>query len=186
MSDGPHRSLPMRRHWKKFAERASKRSYSLEDVAAVLPSALMRDFKEAPIKEVHDILVGDGQIPLFHQDSADQLERLRRICRGSTVGYAVIDCAMEASANGLTGEAAYNAAVINASKAHSRAVFHQIEEHFRRKEPGSQFNLRSRMNDACSQVSFGSFASAMMSGKVGTKGNFDVIKHAGIDEGPQL
>lgn len=186
MSDGPHRSLPMRRHWKKFAERASKHSYSLDEVSAVLPSALMNDFKDAPLNQVSGIFLGDGQIPLFQQDCADRLEELRRICRGSTVGNTLIDCAIEANANGLTGEAAINAAVRNASEAYARTILHQIEEHYRRKQPGSQFNVRNRMSAACNQVSFASFASEMMYGNDGTKGKFDVMKRTGIDEGPRL
>jgi len=186
MSDGPFRSLPLRRHWKKFAERAETSSYSLEEVAAVLLGALMNDSKEAPFNSVRDILLGGGQIPLFPLNCADRLEELRGTCRGSTVGNMLIDCAIEANANGLTGELAVNMAGGNALEAYTGGTCHQIEEHYLRKQPGSELNVRERMNAACKQVSFASLASVIMSGNGGSSGKFQIIKHRGIDEGPRL
>lgn len=186
MSDGPHRSLPLRRHWKKFAERAAVRSYSLDEVAAVLPGALTNDFKEAPLNQIRDILLGDSQRSLFPRNCADQLEELRGTCRGSTVGNMLIDCAIEANAIGLTGDTAINAAAKNASEAYARGIMRQIEEHYRRKQPGSELNVRNRMSAACEQVSFASFASEIMSGKSDSAGKYRLMKHTGIDEGPRL
>jgi hypothetical protein len=50
MSDGPHRSLPMRRHWKDLAERAAKAAFSPDQVCEALPLALKCDILEAPIE----------------------------------------------------------------------------------------------------------------------------------------
>lgn len=186
MSDGPHRSLPMRRHWKKFAERAATRSYSLDEVAAVIPGALVNDFKDTPLNQVRDILLGDSQRSLFPRNCADQLEELRGTCRGSTVGNMFLDCAIEANAIGLTGDSAINAAAKNALEAYARGICRQIEEHYRRKKPGSELNVRNRLSAACEQVSFASFATEMMSGNSGGRGKLLVMKHTGIDEGPQL
>lgn len=186
MSDGPHKSLPMRRRWKKFAERAARDSYSLDEVASVIPSALMKDFQEVPLNQVRRILLDEGQIPLFHRDRADRLEEVRFSCCGSTAGNMLIDCAIEANANGLTGKAAFDAAVRNALEAYTRGSVHQIEEHYRRKQPGSEFDVRNRMRAACKQVSFDSLASVMMSGSADIKGKFEITKHTGIDEGPRL
>lgn len=186
MSDGPHRSLPMRRHWKKFAERAAKRSYSLDEAAAVLPGALSNDFKEAPLNQVRDILLGDDQISLFRRDCADRLEELRSTCRGSTAGSMLIDCAIEVTANGLTGDSAFNTSLANALKAYAQGVCRQIEEHYQRKKPESELNMRNRLSASCERVSFTSLASEMMTGNAGSRDKFLVMKHTGIDEGPRL
>jgi hypothetical protein len=61
-----------------------------------------------------------------------------------------------------------------------------MEEHYRRKKPGSELNLRNRLNAVHGQVSFASFASEMISGNAGGRVKYMVTKHTGIDEGPQL
>ena len=40
MSDGPHRSLPMRRGWKHVAERGDKPAFTTEDIAEAIVPAL--------------------------------------------------------------------------------------------------------------------------------------------------
>ena len=68
MSDGPHRSLEMRRSWKKLAERADNNVSTQEDVREALEMALERDWRlEVPVilyRRVESIL-HDTQISLF-------------------------------------------------------------------------------------------------------------------------
>lgn len=186
MSDGPHKSLPLKRHWKKFAERAATPSFSLSEVAYALPTALLKDFKEAPMSQVLKIFLGDGQISLFPTNHADLLEAVRGTCRGSTVGTILIDCAIEANTYGLTGHLACNTALENALEAYARGTCHSIEEHYKRKEPWSVVNVRDRLRSACSQVSFATLASEIMSDKPNRTGKFHLVKRTGIDEGPQI
>jgi hypothetical protein len=81
MSDGPHRSLSMRRHWKDFAERAAKAAFSPDQVCEALPLALKRDILEAPIEAMREIL--DNRKPdLFSTHHIEKLEELRRSCPG--------------------------------------------------------------------------------------------------------
>lgn len=185
MSDGPHKSLPLRRHWKKFAERAATPSFSPSEVAAALPNALLNDFREAPMAQVFNIFLGDGQISLFHEDCADLLEAVRSCCRGA-VGNILIDCAIEANVDGLTGDLACKTALENALEAYARGTCRSIEEHYKRKESRSVANVRDRLKGACSQISFATLASEMMSDKTDRTGQFHLIKRTGIDEGPQL
>jgi hypothetical protein len=46
MSDGPHRSLPMRRGWKRVAERGDKRAYASEEVSEAIIVALEQDCRQ--------------------------------------------------------------------------------------------------------------------------------------------
>lgn len=45
MSDGPHRSLPMRKPWRELAMRGDKAAYSASEVAEAATNALASDFK---------------------------------------------------------------------------------------------------------------------------------------------
>lgn len=186
MSDGPHRSLPMRRHWKALAARAATPAYSPTQVAEAFPVALKRDFGEAPLSQIRDILGGGEQSSLFREDRAAQLEAARHACRGSAAANTLIDCAIEATANGLTGDTAFRTALENASDAHAKAGCHQIEEHWRREEPQSTVNVRDRLNTARSACSYSDLASELMSGKPTGKGDLRLRKRTGVDEGPSL
>jgi hypothetical protein len=90
---------------------------------------------------------------------------------------------LEAHANGLTGDAAYRTTLENALDARARAGCHQIEEHYRRKEPQGTTNIRDRLNAARRQCGHSEIASELMSDG---GGNMRLPKRTGIDEGPPL
>ncbi len=186
MSDGPHRSLPMRRHWKDLAQRAATAAFTAEQVAEAFPVALKNEFSEAPLAEIRKILGDRVQNSLFKENRAAQLEAVRRECPGSAAGNTLIDCALEANANGLTGEAATRTALENAVDAIARAGCHQIEEHYRRKEPQSTANVRNRLDAARTQCARSEIASELMSDDGGGSSKGRLRKRTGIDEGPPL
>lgn len=187
MSDGPHRSLPMRRHWKDLAERAATSAFTLDQVAEAFPVALKNEFSEAPLAQIRHILGGSPQTSLFKEDRAVQLEAARRTCRGSAAGNTLIDCALEANANGLTGDSALRTSIENALDAHARAGCYQIEEHYRREEPQRTANVRDRLNAARSQCAHGEIASELMSDDgTAARRKVRLRKRTGIDEGPAL
>ena len=129
MSDGPHRSLPMRRHWKDFAERSAKAAFSSGEVSEALPHAIKKDILEAPIKEVREIMGGGT---LFPEMRIEGLDALRQTHRGAAATH-LIDCAIEAAANGLNGESGAEVALKNALEGTIRDAFRGIEEHYERK-----------------------------------------------------
>ncbi len=186
MSDGPHRSLPMRQHWKHVAERAATPAYGPEEIAEAFPIALKKDFREAPVSTIRDILGAGEQNPLFNDNRAKQLEAVRRVCRGSTAGNTLIDCAIEATENGLTGEAALRSALEGALDAHARSGCHQIEEHYRREEPRSTADVRDRLAAARNLCPRSELASELIAGKNDGGDGLRLEKRTGIDEGPSL
>ncbi len=97
MSDGPHRSLPMRRHWKDLAVRSAKAAFSPDQVSEVLPHALKKEILAAPIKEIRDIM---GSDTLFSELRIERLDDLRQAHRSAAATH-VIDCAIAAAASGL-------------------------------------------------------------------------------------
>jgi hypothetical protein len=186
MSDGPHRSLPMRRHWRDLAERASTPAFSANEVGEAFPIALKRDFREAPLERVRDILGGGEQSSLFASDRAAQLEESRRFCRGSAAGGTLIDCAIEANAKGLTGDAAFRIALENALDAHARAGCHSIEEHYLREDRPNSVNVRNRLGDARRFCPYAELATELMSSSTARVRDLRLPKRTGVDEGPPL
>ncbi|MBS9718512.1 hypothetical protein ACFFUT_09215 [Pseudohalocynthiibacter aestuariivivens] len=187
MSDGPHRSLPMRNYWKRLAERADKAAYSVYEVSEALPVALRQEFREAPVEQLKKALGADDQGALFSLQNPQELDALRTECPGSAAGNALIDCAKEAVASGLTGEEACERAVESALDECSRSAFRGIEEHYYREAPDhrAQF-VRSRMDEARRQCDLNALAKTMLN--TPPKGNLgrNLSKHDGLDEGPEL
>jgi hypothetical protein len=185
MSDGPLKSLPMQRHWKKLAERAANPSYTCDEVDEGLLPPLMREFKEAPLSEIRAILGGGEQGTLFNESRAAQLDAARQACRGSAAGNTLIDCAIKANANGMTGDAALRHALRNALEDRARAGCHQIEEYQYREEPRNGAKVRDRLSEARMRCPYDRLASELMSNPKSNK-SLRLRKRTGIDEGPPL
>jgi hypothetical protein len=183
MSDGPHRSLPLLKHWKKLAALAAKPAYSLGDVAEAFPLALQKDFSKKLLSIIHDILCAGN---LFNEHYKDLLEAARSKYRGSVADNLLIDCAIEAHTAGLTGESAFRMALENALPAHALGICRQIEEHYLRKQPWSTAGIRDRLKNARDLCSHVTIASEMISDKPAKSSGYRLPKRTGIDEGPPL
>ena len=106
MSDGPYMSLPLKRRWKTVAERSSKDAWSVEDVVEATFHALERDLGEAPVQSLQRILGVGPEASLFggdHEAVLNELDYARIECRGSAIGNAAIDGAIQAVLEGLAG-----------------------------------------------------------------------------------
>jgi len=187
MSDGPHRSLPMRRHWKILAERAAKAAFSIDQVCEALPYALKKDFREAPLRIIREILGAGEQNSLFGEDKVAQLDAVRRACRGSAAANCLIDSAIEAVGNGLSGETAFVSTVANALADHTRGALRSTEEHYQRAAGGhsAQF-IRERLTGARRQCDFKSLAVELTGSGKSLRKSSHLPRHTGIDEGPPL
>jgi hypothetical protein len=186
MSDGPHRTLPMRRHWKDTAERAARLVHSESDVCEMLTFALKRDLLETPIEKMREIL--DNQKPdLFPTLQVEQLEELRSTCRGSSAANVSIDCAIEAVQNGLRGHAAVQSALKNALDDVMRSAFRGMNEHYQREAtPRETASLRARLGAARRQIDCGAIANELLSPqKPPSPRSLQLPRHTGLDEGPE-
>jgi hypothetical protein len=184
MSDGPHRSLPMRRHWKDFAERSAKAAFSPDQVSEALPHALKKEILAAPIKEIRDIMGGDT---LFPELRIERLDALRQAHRSAAASH-VIDCAVAAAASGLTGEASTQAALQNALQDTTRNALRGIEEHYQREASSrSAGYVRARLDAARQQLDFGAIARDLLaSGTPPSPRSVTLPRQSGVDEGPSL
>jgi len=166
MSDGPHRSLPMRRHWKDTAERAARPVHSSAEVCNALTHALKRDILEAPIEKMRDIL-NSRKPDLFHILS--------------------IDCAIEAVQGGLKGQAAVESTLRNALEETMRSAFRGMNDHYQREAtPKETHNLRARLDAARHKLDCGAVANELLSPtKPPSPRSLKLLRHTGLDEGPE-
>jgi hypothetical protein len=183
MSDGPHRSLPLRRHWQDFAERCAKAAFSSTEVCEALPHALKKDILETPIKEVREIMGGDTLFPV----RIEQLEALRQSHRGAAATH-LIDCAIEAAADGLQGQSGTEAAVQNALEGITRDALRGTEEHYEREASSQSAGfVRTRMDAARQQHDCGALARELLSTeKPPSRRSVSLPRRSGVDEGPPL
>lgn len=185
MSDGPHRSLPMRPHWQTVAQRAAQAAFSPDQVCEALPYALKRDILEAPIKDVRDIMSGGS---LFPKLRIEQLEGLRESCRGSAQGNVFLDCAVDAVRDGLTGDAGTETALRNALEDGTRCAVRSIEEHYEREASSRSAGfVRERLDAARQKLDCAAIARELLSlEKPPAKRSVTLPRHTGVDEGPAL
>jgi hypothetical protein len=186
MSDGPHRSLPMRRHWRDAAERAAKRVHSEPEVCEAIVVGLKRDILGAPIESVREVL--DGRRPdLFQAHIVAQLEALRSSCRGSASANVLIDCAVEATQIGATGHAAVQFALKSALEENMQSAFRGMNEHYQREaKPKEAVSLRARLDVARQQIDCGLIAHEILSSqKPPPARSTQLQRHRGLDDGPE-
>lgn len=135
MSDGPHRSLPMGRRWKKLAECLDNPSFSREELCDRRDAAILGEFSrevsDTMMAGLRDILCSSDQGSLF-APSGEEIENLRPLSNGSPVGGLLLDCAIDAVNSGRIGEIALSAACSEAAsellERHSRGM----AEHYQR------------------------------------------------------
>ncbi len=155
MSDGPHRSLNMRRGWKQLAERADNRAFAPEAIRDALPKALEQDWRaEVPESLPRQIrtIFEDTQSSLFEDEKIERLEALRSYTAGYPLSSVFLDCAIQAAAKGRTGEAAVSEAACDALKDRAARGALQVEEHFYRKTTENRAaRVRERIESGISQ-----------------------------------
>ena len=82
ISDGPHRSLPMRAGWKRVAECGDNHAYAPEEIRNAIIPALEQDCRAEITPQFVDALYKmfrEQEISLFKDQLGPQLEVLRRI-----------------------------------------------------------------------------------------------------------
>ena len=188
MSDGPHRSLPLSRRWKKVAECLDNGIVPIEDVCARVDAALLADFGAVPeiaLTALRRVLCESDQGSLFAASNAE-IENLRVLTDGSPLGGLIVDCAIGAVLSGKVGEAALASALSDASQEWMDRNCRGMDEHYQRKTGAvraSEFN--SRVGDMQNSHSLPQVTQRLVAG-----GKAMVIKapqkRTGIDQGVSL
>jgi len=151
MSDGPHRSLPMRKAWKDVAERSDKRAFASEEVSEAIVVALEQDCRQelsSPFLDAAWRIFNDPEPSLFMVQIAPQLEALRQAA-GSGLGRVVLEEAIQVAERGKTGRAGLVEAMTNALADRAAKGARQIEEHYCRKSTAPRArHVRARIEEA--------------------------------------
>jgi len=190
MSDGPHRSLPMRRAWKNVAELADNANFDVQDVLAAISEALVQDAqKEVPadfVRLIHAQFI-EGEKELFPDQRAHDLSNAQRLVDGLPLGSLLFTCAVQELLNGNAGEQGVSEAMQSALDDRAWRGARQIEEHYLRHPRSSKkraINIRGRLAHAISQLSIEKTAQQALQGKASRLQK--TIRHQGLDEGVPL
>ena len=185
MSDGPHRSLPMRRAWKRVAERSDKRAFASEEVSEAIVVALEQDCRQempAPFLDAAWRIFSDPEPSLFVVQIAPQLEALRQMA-GSGLGRVVLEEAILVAERGMTGRAGLVDALRNALLDRAAKGARQIEEHYCRESntPRAR-HVRARIEDAIGSAVIDGLARRILQVE-STPGLPRVTMQQGLDDG---
>jgi len=188
MSDGPHRSLPMRRPWKTVAECADNAAFEVEEIREFILPALENDCRREIRREFLDDLsrvCADQEASLFKPDMRPTLEGLRRT---ANVGMErlVIDHAIREAAIGTTGGGVAEKAVGHALNDRGASGIKQVEEHYLRKSSAKRaHNVRDRMERAITGADFKSIARRLLDSRQKSAAP-KPSKRQGLDDGVKL
>lgn len=183
MTDGPHRSLLLKKHWKDFAKRIDIEACSLEERRQYLRVAVKKEFPEPVLTALRNFLdeMKRGFLPVV--DPVKRIEAISKNCRGSAAGNILISCAIHKLSKGQIGKDAFQNAFKDASEQVARANLRSIEEHYCRKEPNSERlnSFRKRLDKTFQETDFDSIGSELIE-----KRELKKTIRTGVDEGPEL
>ena len=190
MSDGPHRSLPMRQGWKDLAERADKCAYDVEEIKEALPAALAQDWAAEVGHEfvagLHQVFTEGNQGALFDDQTLPRLEGMRRLASGHPLSMQLVEHAIQACAAGKTGAHALQQAAADTLHARATSSNRQIEEHYCREADAPRANnVRTRIESAIDRASIEALARDV-AGMEGGQGSPRLRKRDGVDDGVTL
>jgi len=187
MSDGPHRSLPMRRPWKSVAECADNVAFEIDEVREVILPALENDCRREVRREFLDSLCGlcvDQEAMLFKSDMRPPLEGLRRTANMG-LERQILDYAIHVAASGSSGHGVAERALALALKDRGASGIKQVEEHYLRKSSAKRaHNVRDRMEKAVSGADIDRVACGLVNGKQHAAPK--PSKRQGLDDGVKL
>lgn len=189
MSDGPHRTLQMRHAWKELAKRADKSAYDSQDVIDAMCPALEQDWAlEIPKDLIRKLrsLCADQEPSMFADHTDADIEKLKRHVAGrGSLGAVVVDCIVQALADGKTGDEAVREGLHQAL--HDRFIRNAraMEEHYRR-EAGTRRakDLRSQLENGIGRAPIGALAGRLVSEPAAATAA--PPKYQGLDDGVGL
>lgn len=185
MSDGPHRSLPMRPWWRRLAERADRCAFGVEEVADALVPALehecLHELAPTFLRRLRRLSVEPG---LFGPAESPQLEQLRAQTQSGLERRVLDNAALsptEAPHRNFVARA-----IENAIQGHAPRFLRQIEEHYRRQSSTSRAQrVRDRLNEALGRADVSAVARNLLDPD-GSRSVSRVPLKTGLDEGVRL
>lgn len=189
MSDGPYRSLPMSRAWKRLAKLAGNSNFDSADTAVAAMRALASTWgSEVPsllTKGLRDIFL-EGKPDLFGDAQTTQTKALSSTAAGFGLGRLLTEHAVVVLTEGMHGEAALAETVQRALYAYAARAARQIEEHYCREASKKLTKqVRDRIAGAIATADFSGLA-RQCSGLDPKASKPRSFKHASLDDGVPL
>lgn len=188
MSDGPHRSLPMRRGWKRVAECGDNLAFAAEEIGKSIISALEQDCCEEIDQQFLEGMCGifrDQKQSLFKDQMRPQLETMRQNA-ASGIGRVILEHAIQVADTGGCGIEGLIEATTNALTDRAGRGARQVEEHYDRKstKPRAQ-RVRARIEEGIGCASIKEFARELL--KIEPRPTAPrKLKQQGLDDGVRL
>jgi hypothetical protein len=186
MSDGPHRSLPMRPAWRRVAERGDKRAYTPQEISQALAPALEQDCRDDMRAEfIGGIRRVIEEPSLFSEDVGKRLQALRPEA-GSGIGRAVLDNVELLSASNVGPVVLLQEALRAALEDRAARGARQVEEHYLRESSTRRAdNVRGRLEAGIACTEFDAIATRVLSvdARSAPRGP---MKQTGLDDGVSL
>jgi hypothetical protein len=187
MSDGPHKSLPMRSAWKRAAEFSDVQAYTPKEVGDAIVPALDQDCRVEINPEFLRAFVG-----MYHSESLfprhfeSDLEGLIGKAN-SSLERAVIDNAILLAANGRIAAEAAVEALSNALTDRAARGARQVEEHYLRKSTRPRaLNVRARFESGIALIGSKIVELARKALSFGKGGAVRLEKQQGLEDGVSL
>ncbi|HQC97285.1 MAG TPA: hypothetical protein PK306_16405 [Aquabacterium sp.] len=190
MSDGPYRSLPMSRGWKRLAEYAENANFDSADTCAAASHALETTWRnEVPavvVNGLRDVFL-DREPGLFPDARLAKIDAVAVAAAGYGLGRQLAAHASSVLAEGLTGEAGLAEATKRALDAYAARAARQIEEHYCRKASTKLTQqVRNRISSAIGAADFDTLARQCSGLEPRAMRRGGVRKHVDIDDGVPL
>ena len=136
MSDGPHRSLKMRKHWRELAKRGDQHAYDDEQVLEAAANALNIDFKNEIkwqlIDALKSVFTGKNNSLGLPEIALEELRLAKSLAAGSVFGMSAVEWSIELIREGRFGLEAFYDAIGLAAKMRGFANVRSVEEHYLR------------------------------------------------------
>ena len=189
MSDGPHKSLPLRHGYQRVAAWAFKPAFSVSQIGEAAEAALLRDvaIEVAPtLKQI--VAIADGQDLLSLASSMnDQLDRLRVDPAVDALAASTVEGAQMAVKEGYRGIVALEKGLAAALSERLVAGGRAMEEHYLVKlGPGACQQIRRRISDTIGHMNSNGTFDRMAKSILGDR-SVSVARtptlHDGLDQG---
>ena len=188
MSDGPHRSLPMKPGWKRVAERADNRAFAPEEISTAIIPALRQDCRDEMIPEFIDGIRNvfeEQEGLLFRDDVIAQVEALKGQA-GYGIGRTLLDNVIQISAGDAPGLVALIDAMTAALADRANRCSRQIEEHYNRKSTATRANnVRARFEQGITGAALEALARQILKLDARSPAR-PALKRQGLDDGVSL
>jgi hypothetical protein len=190
MSDGPHRSLPMRSGWKRVAERGANSAFSEDEINRAIIPALKQDCRNEMSPEFVTAICAEfqqqQQTSLFADDTvSSRIEALRPVA-GSGIGRTFLDNVIHLSASDAAGLDVLAVALTTALKDRAARGARQVEEHYLRTSGGvGLVNPRARIEGAIASSPLQALAREILRIERGSPTG-PPLRQIGLDDGVEL